>query len=84
MSMLVSMLELATWTMAEVGKTRMWVQEVSCGVLSCDVCMFKVVLRPNTEPVDTESERTHREKGSAKRHNTNKNPFTILLSGTSD
>lgn len=46
--------------MAEVGKTRMWVQEVSCGVLSCDVCMFKVVLRPNTEPVDTESERTHR------------------------
>jgi len=47
-----------------VGKTRMWVQEVSCGVFSWDVCMFKVVLRPNTEPVDTESnwERGRRER----------------------
>ncbi len=33
----------------------MCVQDVSCGVLSWDVCMFRVVLRPNTEPVDTES-----------------------------
>lgn len=53
-------MELATWTKADVGKTRMWVQEVSCGVLSWDVCMFKVVLRPNTEPVDTESDGKHR------------------------
>lgn len=40
----------------------MWVQEVSCGVLSCDVCMFRVVLRPNTEPVDTESDGKQREE----------------------
>lgn len=33
----------------------MWVHDVSCGVFSWDVCIFKVVLRPNTEPVDTES-----------------------------
>lgn len=38
----------------------MWVQEVSCGVLSWDVCMFRVVLRPNTEPVDTESDEVQR------------------------
>lgn len=25
-------------------------------MLSCDVCMLSVVLRPNTEPVDTESD----------------------------
>lgn len=43
-----------TCTMAEVGNTRMCVHDVSCGVLSC-VCMLSVVLRPNTEPVDTES-----------------------------
>lgn len=48
-------LELLTCTTAEVGNTRMCVQDVSCGVLSWDVCMFRVVLRPNTEPVDTES-----------------------------
>lgn len=48
-------LELLTCTKAEVGNTRMCVQDVSCGVLSWDVCMFRVVLRPNTEPVDTES-----------------------------
>lgn len=45
-----------TCTMAEVGNTRMCVHDVSCGVLSC-VCMLSVVLRPNTEPVDTESDR---------------------------
>lgn len=44
-----------TCTMAEVGNTRMCVQDVSWGVLSCDVCMLSVVLRPNTDPVDTES-----------------------------
>lgn len=27
-------------------------------MLSCDVCMLSVVLRPNTEPVDTESDKT--------------------------
>lgn len=57
-------MELATWTKADVGKTRMWVQEVSCGVLSWDVCMFKVVLRPNTEPVDTESDGKQESGGS--------------------
>lgn len=50
-----------TWTMAEVGNTRMCVQDVSWGVLSCDVCMLSVVLRPNTEPVDTESAEARRE-----------------------
>lgn len=35
-------------------------QEVSCGVLSWEVCMFRVVLRPKTEPVDTESVGTQR------------------------
>lgn len=44
-----------TCTMADVGNTRMCVQDVSCGVLSWDVCMLRVVLRPNTEPVETES-----------------------------
>ena len=44
-----------TCTMAEVGNTRMCVHDVSWGVFSCDVCMLSVVLRPNTEPVDTES-----------------------------
>ena len=47
-----------TCTIAEVGNTRMCVQDVSRGVLSCDVCMLSVVLRPNTEPVDTESAET--------------------------
>lgn len=46
-----------TCTMAEVGNTRMCVQDVSWGVLSCDVCMLSVVLRPNTDPVDTESDK---------------------------
>ena len=49
-----------TCTMADVGNTRMCVHDVSCGVLSCDVCMLSVVLRPNTEPVDTESETERR------------------------
>lgn len=38
----------------------MCVQEVSWGVLSWDVCMVRVVLRPNTEPVDTESDGKNR------------------------
>lgn len=59
-------MEVATCTKAEVGNTRMCVQDVSWGVLSCDVCMFRVVLRPNTEPVDTESESGQRKQKSVK------------------
>lgn len=51
-----------TCTMADVGNTSMCVQDVSWGVLSCDVCMLRVVLRPNTEPVDTESAETRRRR----------------------
>lgn len=54
-----------TCTMAEVGNTRMCVHDVSWGVLSCDVCMLSVVLRPNTEPVDTESDEMEEDLQSA-------------------
>lgn len=40
---------------AEVGNTRMCVQEASWGVLSWDDCRFSAVLRPNTEPIVTAS-----------------------------
>lgn len=40
---------------AEVGNTKMCVQEASCGVFSWDDCKFRAVLRPNTDPMVTAS-----------------------------
>lgn len=72
-----------TCTMAEVGNTRMCVQDVSWGVFSCDVCMLSVVLRPNTEPVDTESAGTGRRNHQSHCYNfrITTSPFFFLLPG---
>lgn len=40
---------------AEVGNTKMCVQEASCGVFSWDDCKLRAVLRPNTDPIVTAS-----------------------------
>lgn len=48
---------------AEVGNTRMCVQEASWGVLSWDDCRFRAVLRPNTEPMVTASGGTQMAQG---------------------
>lgn len=70
-----------TCTMADVGNTKMCVQDVSWGVLNCDVCMLRVVLRPNTEPVDTESAKRAEDRQSAQDLSNEARPFSFPLPG---